>query len=99
MKQIATNALELMPIIHIALNIKKLGNINSGILQMVGAQAMLAIMAACVRALKTLPLIEIVLLRSLAGVILVGSYMLIFNISFRGRQKLDLVWCVFSYTA
>jgi hypothetical protein len=65
---------------------------------MVGAQAMLAIMAACVRALKTLPLIEIVLLRSLAGVILVGSYMLIFNISFRGRQKLDLVWCVFSYT-
>lgn len=65
--------------------------INIGIAYMVGAQAMLAIMAACVRALKILPLMEIVFLRSIGGMILVASYMFIFNISFKGQQKLDLI--------
>lgn len=65
--------------------------VNTGIAYMVGAQAMLAIMAACVRALKTLPLMEIVFLRSVGGMVLVASYMLIFNISFRGQKKVDLI--------
>ena len=66
-------------------------SINSGITYMIGAQAMLAIMATCVRALKTLPLMEIVFLRSVGGIIMVASYMIVFNISFQGKQRFDLI--------
>jgi len=61
-----------------------------GIIYMMGAQAMLAIMAACVKALKALPFMEIVFLRSLVGFFVVLAYMLIFKVSFQATRHFDL---------
>lgn len=62
-----------------------------GVAYMIAAQAMLAVMAACVRALKTLPLMEVVFLRSLAGAMMIAGYMLFCGYSFSGCNKKNLV--------
>lgn len=63
---------------------------------MVGAQALFAVMAACVRALKDLALMEIVFVRSFAGVLMFGTYMGFKQLPFRGKQQLDL--CMRGFT-
>lgn len=63
---------------------------------MIGAQALFAIMAACVRALKELAFMEIVFVRSFAGVLMFGTYMGLRRLPFRGKQQLDL--CMRGFT-
>ncbi len=62
----------------------------AGMLYMLGAQAMFAAMAACVKGLRALGFIEIVFLRSLAGVAMFGTYMVIRRLPFRGSRQVDL---------
>lgn len=57
---------------------------------MISAQAMFALMAACVRGLKELAFMEIVFMRSFSGVLMFGAFMLIRKIPFRGEQRSDL---------
>jgi drug/metabolite transporter (DMT)-like permease len=68
----------------------------SGILYMLSAQAMFALMAACVRGLKELAFMEIVFVRSAAGVLMFGGYMLVRRLPFRGTHQLDL--CMRGFT-
>jgi drug/metabolite transporter (DMT)-like permease len=64
--------------------------LNTGIIYMLGAQAMFALMAACIRGLKELAFMEIVFIRSFAGMVMFGTYMGVRRLRFRGTQQVDL---------